>query len=89
MNVFRANHQQNVHIVACQNAVAGLLFINDVLSPLGLVGLFPIAIGIKELLDLRSTENDDDDDEHVKIVTRIHESRWRSYLPFITVATVT
>jgi cadmium resistance protein CadD (predicted permease) len=55
---------------------------------LGLVGLFPIAIGIKELLDLR---NRDDDDEYndVKIVNRLYKSRWRTYLPFLVVATVT
>jgi cadmium resistance protein CadD (predicted permease) len=53
---------------------------------LGLVGLFPIAIGIKELLDLRKTENEGDD---VKIVNRLSKSRWRIYLPFLVVATVT
>jgi cadmium resistance protein CadD (predicted permease) len=54
---------------------------------LGLVGLFPIAIGIKELLDLRNTANEDDDD--VKIVNRLSKGRWRTYLPFLVVATIT
>jgi cadmium resistance protein CadD (predicted permease) len=53
---------------------------------LGLIGLFPIAIGIKELLDLRNKKNYDDD---VKIVNRLYKSRWRTYLPFLVVATVT
>jgi len=53
---------------------------------LGLVGLFPIAIGIKELIDLRNTENEYDD---VKIVNRLSKSRWKTYLPFLVVATVT
>jgi cadmium resistance protein CadD (predicted permease) len=53
---------------------------------LGLIGLFPIAIGIKELLDLRNKKNYDDD---VKIVNRVYKSRWRTYLPFLVVATVT
>ena len=56
---------------------------------LGLVGLFPIAIGIKELLDLRNRENDDDDEDDVKTVNRLYKSRWRTYLPFLVVATVT
>ena len=56
---------------------------------LGLVGLFPIAIGIKELLDLRNRENDDDDEDDVKTVDRLYKSRWRTYLPFLVVATVT
>ena len=52
---------------------------------LGLVGLFPIAIGIKELVDLRNRKNDADND----VVNRLSKSRWRSYLPFLVVATVT
>jgi cadmium resistance protein CadD (predicted permease) len=55
---------------------------------LGLVGLFPIAIGVKELLDLRSRENNDDD-EDIKIVNRLSNSRWRTYLPFLVVTTIT
>lgn len=53
---------------------------------IGLVGLFPIAIGIKELLDSRNKEDDDDD---VKIVNRLYKSRWRTYLPFLVVASIT
>jgi cadmium resistance protein CadD (predicted permease) len=56
---------------------------------LGLVGLFPIAIGVKELLDLRSRNKDDDDDKDVKIVSRLSNSRWRTYLPSLVVATIT
>lgn len=55
---------------------------------LGLVGLFPIAIGIKELLDLRNRENEDNIDDD-KIVNRIYKSKWRTYLPFLVVATIT
>ena len=57
---------------------------------LGLVGLFPIAIGIKELLDLRNSKNNcSEKDDDVRIVNRLSNSRWRSYLPFLVVATVT
>lgn len=57
---------------------------------LGLVGVFPIAIGIKELLDLRNRENGKDADEFdVKIVNLLHSSRLKTYLPFLVVATVT
>jgi cadmium resistance protein CadD (predicted permease) len=55
---------------------------------LGLVGLFPIAIGVKELLDLRSRENDDGD-KNEKIVSRFSNSKWRTYLPFLVVASIT
>ena len=56
---------------------------------LGLVGLFPIAIGIKELLDLRKSKNDGNEVDDVKIVNRLSKSSWRSYLPFLVVASVT
>ena len=55
---------------------------------LGLVGLFPIAIGIKELIDLRNRGNDDDD-EDTKLANRLYKSRWKTYLPFFVVATIT
>jgi cadmium resistance protein CadD (predicted permease) len=55
---------------------------------LGLVGLFPIAIGVKELLDLRSRENDDGD-KNEKIVSRFSNSKWRTHLPFLVVASIT
>jgi cadmium resistance protein CadD (predicted permease) len=49
---------------------------------IGLIGLFPIAIGIKELLELRKK----DDEESAKKLPR---SRWLAYLPFLTIAAVT
>ena len=57
---------------------------------IGIVGLFPIAIGVKELVELRNATNDDDvNDENIKAVNRLSKSRWRTYLPFMMVATVT
>jgi cadmium resistance protein CadD (predicted permease) len=55
---------------------------------LGLVGLFPIAIGIKELVELRN-KKEDNNERDVKIVSRLSNSRWRTYLPFLVVATIT
>jgi cadmium resistance protein CadD (predicted permease) len=52
----------------------------------GLIGLFPIAIGIKELLDLRKKDVDDDQEEVTK---RLSRNRWTVYLPFLTVGTIT
>jgi cadmium resistance protein CadD (predicted permease) len=52
----------------------------------GLVGLFPIAIGIKELL---VESRKDDNDDNAKIVNRLSKSRWKTYLPFLAVATIT
>lgn len=49
---------------------------------IGLIGIFPIAIGIKELLELRKK----DDNEPVREPSR---NRWLAYLPFLTVAAVT
>ena len=54
---------------------------------LGLIGLFPIAIGIKELVELRNAVTGDVNDD--KVVNRLSKSRWRIYLPFLTVATIT
>ncbi|MGI0043275.1 MAG: cadmium resistance transporter [Nitrososphaeraceae archaeon] len=54
---------------------------------LGLIGLFPIAIGIKELVELRNVVTGDVND--IKVVNRLSKSRWRVYLPFLTVATIT
>lgn len=57
---------------------------------IGLVGLFPIAIGIKELVELRNKKDDDSDDEdEAIIVNRLYKNRWKTYLPFLTVATIT
>ena len=54
---------------------------------LGLIGLFPIAIGIKELVELRYAVTRDVNDD--KVVNRLSKSRWRVYLPFLMVATIT
>ena len=54
---------------------------------LGLIGLFPIAIGIKEVIELRNAVTGDVNDD--KVVNRLPKSRWRIYLPFLTVATIT
>jgi cadmium resistance protein CadD (predicted permease) len=50
---------------------------------IGLIGIFPIAIGIKELLELPKNGNNK---ESAKQLSR---SRLVTYLPFLTVATVT
>ena len=50
---------------------------------IGLIGIFPIAIGIKDLLELRKK---DDYEEPAK---QLLKSKWLAYLPFLTVATVT
>jgi cadmium resistance protein CadD (predicted permease) len=50
---------------------------------IGLIGLFPIAIGIKELVELRNSDDD------VKIVDQLSKNRWKTYLPFLSVATIT
>jgi len=55
---------------------------------IGLIGIFPIAIGIKELLELR--KNDDDDEEEPATTKQPSQrSKWITYLPFLTVAAVT
>jgi cadmium resistance protein CadD (predicted permease) len=55
---------------------------------IGLIGFIPIAIGIKELLELRKKHSDDDYD--VKEITKyLSRNRWTAYLPFLTVATIT
>jgi cadmium resistance protein CadD (predicted permease) len=52
-------------------------------SLIGLLGLFPIAIGIKELLELRKKENEDDEILSKKL------QREKIHMPFLTVAAVT
>lgn len=54
---------------------------------IGLIGLLPIVIGIKELLDLRK-EHEEDYDSLV-VTELLHKNRTIEYLPFLTVATVT
>jgi cadmium resistance protein CadD (predicted permease) len=53
---------------------------------IGLIGIFPIAIGIKELLELRKN---DDEEEPVTTKQPSQRSKWIAYLPFLTVAAVT
>lgn len=50
---------------------------------LGLMALFPIAIGIRELLELRKSNNDKEPPKNAS------QSRWIAVLPFLTVAAVT
>jgi cadmium resistance protein CadD (predicted permease) len=53
---------------------------------IALVGLFPIAIRVKELVEVRDAKDvDDDSDDNVKVVNRSSKSRWRTYLPFVVV----
>jgi cadmium resistance protein CadD (predicted permease) len=52
---------------------------------IGLIGLFPIIIGVKELLELRKKG----DDEYEKITKRLLRSRKKLHLSFLTVAAVT
>ena len=52
---------------------------------IGLIGLFPVAIGIKELLDLHK-KGDEEDDE--KVARKLSWSK-KTQLPFLTVAAVT
>jgi cadmium resistance protein CadD (predicted permease) len=54
---------------------------------IGLIGIFPIAIGIKELLELRKKNKDDE--EEPTIAKQLSQSKWTEYLPFLTVAAVT
>jgi len=61
---------------------------------IGLIGLFPIAIGIKELLELYKKSNDYDnnnkDNEEEKLAKQhLQRSKKIAYLPFLTVAAVT
>jgi cadmium resistance protein CadD (predicted permease) len=58
----------------------------------GLIGLFPIAIGIKELLELHKKSNDYDnkDNEEEQLAKQhLQRSKKIAYLPFLTVAAIT
>lgn len=55
---------------------------------IGLIGFIPIAIGIKELVELRK-RGYVDYDGNTKIAKHLSRNRWASYLPFLTVATIT
>jgi cadmium resistance protein CadD (predicted permease) len=72
-------------IVALFASLIALILPHNLIS---LVGLFPIAIGVKELVELRNTATDDDLDNK-RVVNRISKSRWSTYLPFLVVATIT
>jgi cadmium resistance protein CadD (predicted permease) len=52
---------------------------------IGLIGLFPIAIGIKELLELHKKGDKEDDEKLAKKLLQSNKTR----LPFLTVAAVT
>jgi cadmium resistance protein CadD (predicted permease) len=59
---------------------------------IGLIGLFPIAIGIKELLELHKKSNDYDnkDNEEEQLAKQhLQRSKKIAYLPFLIVAAVT
>jgi cadmium resistance protein CadD (predicted permease) len=56
---------------------------------IGLIGLIPIAVGTKELLDLRKKDDEDNDTDYEAVTKRISRNRWTAYLPFLTVATIT
>jgi cadmium resistance protein CadD (predicted permease) len=56
---------------------------------IGLVGLLPIAIGVKELLELRNAATVDEYVDNNKVINRLSKSRWRTYLPFLVVVSVT
>ena len=59
---------------------------------IGLIGLFPIAIGIKELLELHKKSNDyhnKGNEEEQLAKQHLQRSKKIAYLPFLTVAAVT
>ena len=64
---------------------------------IGLIGLFPIAIGIKELLELHKKSNNDnnnkdneEEEEEKELAKRdLQRSKKIAYVPFLTVAAVT
>ena len=57
---------------------------------IGLIGIFPIAIGIKELLELLKNDNNNEEESanHQPLRSR-RRRRLIAYLPFLTVAAVT
>lgn len=62
---------------------------------IGLVGLFPLAIGIKELVELRNARTvaaaSDDAEINIKAVSRLSNGKWKTstYLPFLVVIILT
>jgi cadmium resistance protein CadD (predicted permease) len=69
--------------VSMLGALIALILPNNLI---GLIGIFPIAIGIKELLELRN--NDNDEQKAAKQPSQ-RSKGIVTYLPFITVAAVT
>jgi cadmium resistance protein CadD (predicted permease) len=66
--------------VALAGSLISLIVPNNLL---GLMGLFPIAIGIRELVELWKINNDKEPPKNPS------QSRWIAVLPFLTVAAVT
>jgi cadmium resistance protein CadD (predicted permease) len=56
---------------------------------IGLIGIFPIAIGIKELLELLKNDNNNEEESANHQPTLNRRRRLTAYLPFLTVAAVT
>ena len=56
---------------------------------IGFVGIFPIAIGIKEFFELRKNDHPHDHEEQLTTTKQLSQSKWIAYLPFLTVAAVT
>jgi cadmium resistance protein CadD (predicted permease) len=67
--------------VSLAGALITLVFPRNLI---GLIGLFPIAIGIKELLELHKKDDKEDDD---KLAKKLRSKKIQ--LPFLTVASVT
>jgi cadmium resistance protein CadD (predicted permease) len=93
--IFYSNHRfPTSHVVLGQYlgmgaliAVALVASLVSLVIPhnlLGLIGLIPMAFGIKELLELRKKEY-----EVEGVSEKISKSRWISYLPFLTVSAIT
>jgi cadmium resistance protein CadD (predicted permease) len=56
---------------------------------IGLIGLIPIAVGIKELLDLRKKDDENNDIDYETVTKKLSRNGWTAYLPFLTVAVIT
>jgi cadmium resistance protein CadD (predicted permease) len=98
---FFANSRLSLsQIVLGQYAGMGALLAISILSSLialivpnnltGLIGIFPIAIGIKELLELLKNDNNNEEESanHQPPPSR-RRRRLTAYLPFLTVAAIT
>jgi cadmium resistance protein CadD (predicted permease) len=56
---------------------------------IGLIGLIPIAVGIKEFLDLRRKDDENNDTDYETVTKRLSRNRWTVHLPFLMVAVMT